>query len=136
MFFIQEKRNDCFTACLYKCYELLRADVVMEIAWKNGLNDYAMPYLIQVARQTLDKLKVLEEADQNRSVKEHEKAKQGNLLWLILEAVDLTSGMSGMPLMIGYGGQQQQQMPMQGMQGGMNGMQGQSNPGFYGQQQY
>jgi clathrin heavy chain len=80
LFFIQEKRNDCFTACLYKCYELLRADVVMEIAWKNGLNDYAMPYLIQVARQTLDKLKVLEEADQNRTVKEHEKAKQGNFV--------------------------------------------------------
>jgi hypothetical protein len=37
----------------------------------------------------------------------------------------MTSGMAGMPLMIGYGNQPQQQMPMQGMQ--------QGQAGFYGQ---
>ena len=77
LFFTKEKKNDAFTACLYKCYDLLRPDVVMEVAWRNGLQDFAMPYLIQVARQTFDKLKVLEEADSTRSVKEAEKAKQG-----------------------------------------------------------
>lgn len=82
VYFIAEKRNDSFTACLYKCYELLRADVVMELSWRHGLNDFAMPYLIQVARQTLDKLKVLEDADSSRSTKEHEKAKQGILMSL------------------------------------------------------
>jgi clathrin heavy chain len=49
----------------------------MELSWRNGLQDFAMPYLIQVARQTLNKLKVLEEADENRSSKEAARAKQG-----------------------------------------------------------
>jgi clathrin heavy chain len=76
-FFIQEKSTESFTTCLYTCYDLLRPDIVMELAWRNGLNDFAMPYLIQVARQTLQKLKVLEEADQVRSTKEAKKEKQG-----------------------------------------------------------
>ncbi|KAJ3372990.1 hypothetical protein HDU91_001672 [Kappamyces sp. JEL0680] len=115
-FFIAEKKNDSFTACLFKCYDLLRADVVLELAWRNGLQDFAMPYLIQVARQTLDKLKVLEEADANRSVKETEKAKQGRPGCLTVESADLASGM-GMPLMIGYTNspQVQSQVYPQGM---------------------
>lgn len=82
-FFVNEKKNSAFTACLYKCYDLLRPDVVMEISWRNGLQDFAMPYLIQVARQTFDKLKVLEEADSMRTVKETEKAKQGMHIYIM-----------------------------------------------------
>ena len=33
--------KECFTATLYTCYELVKADVVMELAWRNGLTDYA-----------------------------------------------------------------------------------------------
>jgi clathrin heavy chain len=50
----------------------------MELAWRNGLNDFAMPFLIQVTRQTLQKVKVLEETDHDRTTKETQKAKQGN----------------------------------------------------------
>lgn len=41
--------------CLYpfifpslKCYDLLRPDVILELAWKHKIMDFAMPYLIQV----------------------------------------------------------------------------------------
>ena len=51
-FFIEEKNKECFAACLYTCYDLLRADVVFELAWMNGLIDFAMPYLIQFMRVT------------------------------------------------------------------------------------
>merc|ERR1719274_20158 len=46
-FFVSEKLNACFSACLYTCYPLLRADVVLELAWKNSLTDFAMPFMIQ-----------------------------------------------------------------------------------------
>ena len=78
-YFIAQGAKDAFAACLYVCYDLVRADVVLELAWRNGWQDYAMPYLIQVSCQTLTKLKMLEEADAKRSTKDAEKAKQGNI---------------------------------------------------------
>lgn len=32
----------------FKCYDLLRPDVILELAWKHKIMDFAMPYLIQV----------------------------------------------------------------------------------------
>lgn len=80
LFFTKEKKQDAFTACLYKCYDLLRPDVVMEVAWRHGLQDYAMPYLIQVARSMFDKIKILEEADSMRAKRDADKAKQGLII--------------------------------------------------------
>jgi len=33
---------------LFQCYDLLRPDVILELAWKHKIVDFAMPYLIQV----------------------------------------------------------------------------------------
>jgi clathrin heavy chain len=49
-YFLENKLHDCFTATLYKCYDLLRPDVVLELAWKHKIMDFAMPYMIQVLR--------------------------------------------------------------------------------------
>jgi clathrin heavy chain len=35
-----------FTACLYTCYEYVPADVVLELSWRFGLMDFAMPYMV------------------------------------------------------------------------------------------
>merc|ERR1712000_184493 len=43
-------RKDCFAACLYTCYDLLAPDVVMELAWKHGMMDFAMPFFIQTMK--------------------------------------------------------------------------------------
>jgi len=50
-FFVDEKRYECFAACLYVCYELIRPDVVMELTWRHQLTNYAMPYQIQTLRE-------------------------------------------------------------------------------------
>ncbi len=47
-YFIEKGQKECFAACLFTCYDLLRPDVVLEMAWMNGLSDFAMPYMIQV----------------------------------------------------------------------------------------
>jgi len=46
-FFVEQKNNSSFAATLFACYDLLRADTVMEIAWRNGLMDFAMPFMCQ-----------------------------------------------------------------------------------------
>eukprot|EP00708_Paratrimastix_pyriformis_P001962 GAFH01000699.1.p2 GENE.GAFH01000699.1~~GAFH01000699.1.p2 ORF type:complete len:1143 (-),score=619.02 GAFH01000699.1:265-3693(-) len=52
-------RAPCFAACLYTCYDILPVDVVMELGWSCGLNDYAMPFLIQSTREYTAKVDVL-----------------------------------------------------------------------------
>merc|ERR1719238_283215 len=65
-FFVSEKLNACFSACLYTCYPLIRPDTVMELAWRHNLNDFAMPFLIQTMRETQTKLDKLIEKDRKK----------------------------------------------------------------------
>jgi len=58
-FFVAAKQPECVAACLYACYELIRPDVVLEVSWRFGLNDYAMPFMVQTLRQFSDKLVAL-----------------------------------------------------------------------------
>lgn len=49
-FFLEERLFDCFAATLYHCYDLLHPDVILELAWKHKITDFAMPYMVQVLR--------------------------------------------------------------------------------------
>ena len=44
-FFVNVGDKPCFAATLFTCSKLIRPEVVMEYAWKNGLMDFAMPFL-------------------------------------------------------------------------------------------
>jgi len=39
--------QQAFAACLYTCYDLIRPDVALELAWKNKMIDFVFPYFIQ-----------------------------------------------------------------------------------------
>ena len=49
-FFVDEGQRECFAACLYTCYDLVKPDVALEVAWTNGLMDSVMPFLIQTLK--------------------------------------------------------------------------------------
>jgi len=117
-YFVSTGNKECFATCLFVCYEMVRTDVVLELAWRNGLQDFAMPYIIQVAREYIAKVDTLEKANAERSQKEEEKEKQ-------LEAPIIGPGAMGMPLMI-TGGSNFGAIPPQGGYGGAGygGMQG------------
>lgn len=55
--FLVEEKKECFAACLFTCYDLLRPDVVLETAWRHNIMDFAMPYFIQVMREYLSKVR-------------------------------------------------------------------------------
>lgn len=55
-YFLEDKNNECFAACLYQCYDLLHPDVILELAWKHNIIDFAMPYMIQVIREYTTKV--------------------------------------------------------------------------------
>jgi clathrin heavy chain len=61
-YFIEElKSKECFAACLFTCYDLIRPDVALELAWKNQVIDFVMPFMIQVMREYITKVDSLEE---------------------------------------------------------------------------
>ncbi len=50
-YFVSIGDKECFAACLYTCYELIEPDVVVELAWRNGLMEFAFPFFIQSMRE-------------------------------------------------------------------------------------
>ena len=44
-FFVAQKDKSCFSATMYTCYDLVRPDIAIELAWRHGYTDYAMPYM-------------------------------------------------------------------------------------------
>jgi len=64
--FLDKGNHDCFAACLFQCYDLLHPDVILELAWRHNILDFAMPYLIQVTREYITKVDKLEESESQR----------------------------------------------------------------------
>jgi len=58
-FFVDQKLFECFAASLFTCYELIRPDVVLELAWRNELTHFVMPYIIQTFRDYDNKLQTI-----------------------------------------------------------------------------
>jgi clathrin heavy chain len=75
-YFVDIGNRECFAALLYICFDLLRSDIVEELSWQHGLNDFFMPYKIQHQRTLIDKLAVLEKEVRERSKKEKQKEQQ------------------------------------------------------------
>jgi len=75
-YFVEKKEKDCFSAALFTCYELIRPDVVLELVWRFGLTDFAMPFMIQSFRQFSDKLSAVQtKLDAHDKALEESKAK-------------------------------------------------------------
>jgi len=62
LWFLERKNYICFSALLFQCYDLLHPDIVLELAWKNDIMQFAMPYFIQVMREYISKVDELKEA--------------------------------------------------------------------------
>ncbi|EDW07527.1 clathrin heavy chain isoform X2 [Drosophila mojavensis] len=77
--FLERNAHDCFAACLYQCYDLLRPDVILELAWKHKIMDFAMPYLIQVLREYTTKVDKLELNEAQRE-KEDDTTEHKNII--------------------------------------------------------
>lgn len=57
-YFVEIGHKECFAAMLFICFDLLREDVVEELSWQHGLNDFYMPYKIQKKRSLIDRVSV------------------------------------------------------------------------------
>ncbi|EFJ13237.1 hypothetical protein SELMODRAFT_157554 [Selaginella moellendorffii] len=55
-FFIEQQKKECFASCLFTCYDLIRPDVALELAWINNMIDFSFPYLLQFIREYTSKV--------------------------------------------------------------------------------
>ncbi|KAF9962551.1 hypothetical protein BGZ72_003150 [Mortierella alpina] len=124
-YFVESGHKECFAACLYICYDLVRPDVVMELAWRHQLTDFAMPYMVQFTREYVSKVDRLEKAHEERVAKENKEQQQST------ETPILGPGGLGNNRMITAGpGMIPAQQTGMGMGMGMGGGYGQTNYGF------
>ncbi|CAD5215134.1 unnamed protein product [Bursaphelenchus okinawaensis] len=65
-FFLENDNKECFTAALVKCYDLLKPDIVLELAWKHKIMDNVMPYMIQIMHDYSKRIDNLEKANEER----------------------------------------------------------------------
>jgi clathrin heavy chain len=70
--FLEQKLNECFAACLYQCYDLIKSDVILELAWRYNVMDFAMPFMIQTMREMSNRIEKLEEAEKISSNEEEQ----------------------------------------------------------------
>ncbi|TFK51691.1 clathrin heavy chain 1 [Heliocybe sulcata] len=108
-YFVDIGNKECFAAMLFLCFDLLRQDIVEELSWQHGLNDFYMPYKIQVSRSLVEKLAAMEKEIKERAKKEVQKEQEETDAPIINPAsrLLLTNGFSGQapppPMMNGTG---------------------------------
>lgn len=103
VYFIEQGKKECFASCLFVCYDLIRADVALELAWMNNMIDFAFPYLLQFIREYTSKVDELIkdkiEAAKEMKAKESEEndvIKQQNMYAQLLPlALPAPPGMGG-----------------------------------------
>ncbi|KAK7199875.1 clathrin heavy chain [Novymonas esmeraldas] len=92
---------ECFAACLYTCYDLLKPAAVMQKAWLSQRTEVAMPYMIQVIQDYTSKIDKMERSMTDAQTAAKDAARRAGPM----------QGPGAVPLMIEQG----VGMPMNGM---------------------
>eukprot|EP00027_Filamoeba_sp_ATCC50430_P011479 CAMPEP_0168551566 /NCGR_PEP_ID=MMETSP0413-20121227/6241_1 /TAXON_ID=136452 /ORGANISM="Filamoeba nolandi, Strain NC-AS-23-1" /LENGTH=1709 /DNA_ID=CAMNT_0008582101 /DNA_START=58 /DNA_END=5187 /DNA_ORIENTATION=- len=75
-FFVKEGQKECFAAALYTCYDIVRPDVALELAWRNKILDFAFPFIIQTVREYTTKVDTLYKEYEKKKKEEEKKSEQ------------------------------------------------------------
>ncbi|CAA6654735.1 unnamed protein product [Spirodela intermedia] len=103
VYFIEQGKKECFASCLFICYDLIRPDVALELAWVNNMIDFAFPYLLQFIREyagkvdelVKDKLEALSEVKAKEQEEKEMVAQQNMYAQLLPLALPAPPGMGG-----------------------------------------
>jgi clathrin heavy chain len=129
-FFASIGDKECFCACLYTCYELVKPDVAMELAWRYDFVEFLMPYMIQTVRDLTIRMDHMQ-----RKAEDSEKQKKKEIEEQVSQPLDVIyMGMNNnglVPFMPGMGGMGGPGYPPMDMgMGGMNNINNMGGPGF------
>jgi clathrin heavy chain len=91
-YFVDIGSRECYVGMLYACYDLIRPDVILEISWRNNLNDFTMvclisnmslitltfvqPYMINFLAQQAATIELLKKDNEERKAREATQQKE------------------------------------------------------------
>jgi len=75
-YFVDIGSRECYVGMLYACYDLIRPDVLMEVSWRHGLNDFTMPYMINFMSQQVRTIELLKKDNEERKAREASQQKE------------------------------------------------------------
>ncbi|KAI9670383.1 MAG: hypothetical protein M1817_004426 [Caeruleum heppii] len=104
-YFVDIGSRECYVGMLYACYDLIRLDVVMELSWRHGLTDFAMPFMINYMSQQAAVIDTLKRDNEERKTREaSQKTEEDNTPILGGSKLMLTQGPGGgAPSPVPYG---------------------------------
>lgn len=90
--------------CTFTCNEMVAPDLVLELAWRYGLNDFAFPFFIQMVRDLTHKVEKVQKKHEEREKKEEERAEQVSRSMVDpYPSMMMTPEVSPFPMLMGSG---------------------------------
>lgn len=102
-YFVDIGSRECYVGMLYACYDLIRPDVILEISWRYGLNDFTMPYMINMLAQQTAAVELLTKDNEERKAREASQRKEEDNTPILGSRLMLTQGSVGAPSPVPYG---------------------------------
>jgi len=68
--------KELFASMLYTCYELIKPDVALEVAWRSDLMEYVMPFFIQFVKDLSTKVETVQKNTDDIKKKEEKNKKE------------------------------------------------------------
>ncbi|KAF2405615.1 clathrin heavy chain [Trichodelitschia bisporula] len=75
-YFVDIGSRECYVGMLYSCYDLIRPDVVLEVSWRNGLQDFTMPFMINMLAEQFSTIATLKKDNEERKAREATQQKE------------------------------------------------------------
>lgn len=110
-YFVDIGSRECYVGMLYACYDLIRPDVILEISWRNNLNDFTMvcsslycfrtmltfmqPYMINFLAQQAATIELLKKDNEERKAREASQQKKEEDTPILGSRLMLTQGPVG-----------------------------------------
>lgn len=75
-FLMEMQDKELFAAMLYTCYELIKPDVALEVAWRQGMLEFVMPYFIQFTKDISARIETVHKSTEDIKKNEEKKAEE------------------------------------------------------------
>lgn len=95
--FMGKGDKEVFASMLYTCYELIKPDIALEIAWRFGLLEFCIPYFIQFTKDLSTRVESVQKQADNIVKKDEEKTAADADRPLDVDMGMLFPGMGGQP---------------------------------------
>jgi len=69
-FIMEMEDKELFAAMLYTCYELIKPDVALEVAWRSDLMEFVMPFFIQFVKDLSTRVETVQKSTEDIKHKE------------------------------------------------------------------